>query len=116
MINQNPRRAGTACIVSALRTLATATLLVTSTGWGALAGDTGFGAVNAKAYQGAAAPAAAPKAALSAPRMGGHGVARSDRDTCKSIEGKPIEDKPPECKPIEDARKAGTGDPGGDGA
>jgi hypothetical protein len=124
MINQDARRTGAAGFLArALGTLGAATLLVTSTAWGALAGDTGFAAVNAKAYQSAAAPAPAPKAAApSAPQMGGHGIARSDRDArkpiedaCKRIEDarKPIEDA---CKPIEDARKAGSGDPGGDGA
>jgi hypothetical protein len=53
MINQNARRTGAAGVMA--RTLGAATLLLTSTGWGALAGDTGFGAVNPKAYQGAAA-------------------------------------------------------------
>jgi hypothetical protein len=131
MINQDARRTGAAGFMArALGTLGAATLLVTSTGWGALAGDTGFAAINAKAYQGAAAPALAPKAApsvpqkaaASAPQMGGHGIARSDRDAGKPVEDacKPIEDarKPIEdaCKRIEDARKAGSGDPGGDGA
>ncbi len=56
MINQNARRIGAAgAIARALGTLGAATLLLTSTGWGALAGDTGFGAINLKAYQGAAA-------------------------------------------------------------
>jgi hypothetical protein len=123
MINRKPRRTCATCwMAHALGTLGAATLLVTSTGWGALAGDTGFAAINAKAYQGAAAPAPAPKAAASAPQMGGHGIARSDRDAGKPVEDacKPIEDarKPIEdaCKRIEDARKAGSGDPGGDGA
>jgi hypothetical protein len=56
MINQNARRTGAAGVIArALGTLGAATLLLTSTGWGALAGDTGFGAINLKAYQGAAA-------------------------------------------------------------
>src|SRR5215471_532645 len=56
MINQNARRTGAAGFMArALGTLGAATLLLTSTGWGALAADTGFGAVNLKAYQGAAA-------------------------------------------------------------
>jgi len=56
MINQNARRTGAAGFMArALGTLGAATLLLTSTGWGALAGDTGSGAVNLKAYQGAAA-------------------------------------------------------------
>ncbi len=47
--------AGAAGVIArALGTLGAATLLLTSTGWGALAGDTGFGAVNPMAYQGAA--------------------------------------------------------------
>ena len=56
MLNQNARRTGAAGVIArALGTLGAATLLLTSTGWGALASDTGFGAVNLKAYQGAAA-------------------------------------------------------------
>src|ERR1700680_232059 len=56
MINQSARRTGAAGVTArALGTLGAATLLLTSTGWGAFAGDTGFGAVNPKAYQGAAA-------------------------------------------------------------
>jgi hypothetical protein len=121
MINQTPGRTGTACIARALCTLGAAVLLLTSTGWGALAGDTGFAAVNAKAYQGAAAPTAAPKAASTVPPMGGHGVARKDRDACKPVEGaRKAGNRDPggdgACNPIEDARKAGSGDPGGDGA
>jgi hypothetical protein len=55
MINQNARRTGAAGVITrALGTLGAATLLLTSTGWGALAGDTGFGAINPNAYQGAA--------------------------------------------------------------
>jgi hypothetical protein len=64
MINQNARQTGAAGVMArALGTLGAATLLLTSTGWGALAGDTGFGAINLKAYQGAAAavPGPAPK-------------------------------------------------------
>src|ERR1700688_3824475 len=64
MINQNARRTGAAGVMArALGTLGAATLLLTSTGWGALAGDTGFGAINLNAYQGAAAavPGPAPK-------------------------------------------------------
>jgi hypothetical protein len=64
MINQNARRTGAAGVMArALGTLGAATLLLTSTGWGALAGDTGFGAVNLNAYQGmaAAVPGPAPK-------------------------------------------------------
>ncbi len=67
MINQNARRTGAAGVMArALGTLGAATLLLTSTGWGALAGDTGFGAVNAKAYQGVAAPGPAAKGANNA--------------------------------------------------
>jgi hypothetical protein len=135
MLSQNPRRTGTAGFMArALGTLGAATLLLTSTGWGARAGDTGSAAINLKAYQAAAAPAPAAKAAPSAPQMGGHGVAQSDRDAGNPIKdaqsdcdaGKPIEDARkavsgnPDgdraCKPIKDARKAGSGDPGGDGA
>ena len=55
MLKQNARRTGAAGVIArALGTLGAATLLLTSTGWGALAGDTGFGAVNPMAYQGAA--------------------------------------------------------------
>jgi len=61
MINLNARRTGTAGVIArAIGTLGAATLLLTSTGWGALAGDTGYGAVNLKAYMGAAAAAMAP--------------------------------------------------------
>jgi hypothetical protein len=122
MLNQDARRTGAAGFMArALGALGAATLLLTSTGWSALAGDTGFGAVNLKAYQGAAAAAPAAKAAPSVPQMGGHGVAQSNRDTCKPIEdtrkaggGDPGGDGA--CKLIEDTRKAGGGDPGGDGA
>jgi len=53
----NSRRTGAAggFMARALGTLGAAMLLLTSTGWGALAGDTGFGAINLNAYQGAAA-------------------------------------------------------------
>src|ERR1700722_10435461 len=61
MINQNTRRTGAAGVMArAPGTLRTAPLLLTSTGWGALAGDTGFGAINLKAYQGAAAAVPGP--------------------------------------------------------
>jgi hypothetical protein len=61
MLNQNARRTGAAGVIArALGALGAATLLLTSTGWGALAGDTGFGAVNPKAYQGAAAARTKP--------------------------------------------------------
>ena len=55
MINQNARRTGAAGVIArALGTLGAAALLLTSTGWGALAGDTGYGAVNLRAYMSAA--------------------------------------------------------------
>jgi hypothetical protein len=55
MINRNARRTGAAgAMARALGTLGAATMLLTSTGSGALA-VTGFGAINLKAYQGAAA-------------------------------------------------------------
>jgi hypothetical protein len=141
MLNRNARRTrATGFMARALGTLGAATLLLTSTGWSALAGDTGFAAINLKAYQGAAAPTSAPKAALAEPPMGGHGVVQSDRDAARPIKDartggsgdprgdaacKPIEDARKAgggpgggaaCKPIEDARKAGSDDPGGDGA
>jgi hypothetical protein len=53
MINQNARRTGAAGVMArALGTFGAATLLLTSTGWGAHAGNTGFGAINLKGLPG----------------------------------------------------------------
>ena len=76
MLNQNARRTGAAGVIARALgtlggTLGAAALLLTSTGWGALAGDTGFGAVNPKAYQGAAGPPQAGPSTGDAAKAGG---------------------------------------------
>jgi hypothetical protein len=125
MIEGTAHRACAACFSPAgVRMLGAAMLMAITTGGAALAGDIGGGALNAKAYQSATAQPA-QKAAVAAPPMGEHGVARPDSKACKPIEdsrralgGDPGVARPDSsaCRPIEDARKALEGDPGGDGA
>jgi hypothetical protein len=79
MINQNARRTGAAGVMArALGTLGAATLLLTSTGWGALAGNTGFGGINLKAYQGAAAAVPGPSTGDAA-KAGGDDILAEQR-------------------------------------
>jgi len=90
MLNQNARWTGAASVMAhAFGTLGAATLLLTSTGWGALAGDTGYGAINPKAYQSGAAPGPAPKAGSSTGQAAKAGNPQSNSPQSNSPPGTP---------------------------
>jgi len=90
VINQSARRTGAAGVMArAFGKLGAATLLLTSTGWGALAGDTGYGAINPKAYQSGAAPGPAPKAGSSTGQAAKAGNPQSNSPQSNSPPGTP---------------------------
>jgi hypothetical protein len=90
VINQSARRTGAAGVMArAFGTLGAATLLLTSTGWGALAADTGYGAINPKAYQSGAAPGPAPKAGSSIGQAAKAGNPQSNSPQSNSPPGTP---------------------------